>query len=193
MTGITTSPPASAQRAAANRLRWWWSAQVGWPGLVALVCALVAATLAFGVRPYIEHERHALLQAQMLRLESATRAKARQTGPQVDPRDAWRAALPDWSQRGATIQALLALRVPLKLGMESAEYSADEAPPSLIRLRVDLPVNADYGKLRGLAAAVLDTFPYATIDAMEIARDADAAASLSGRLKLSFYFRSEAP
>ena len=185
------APAMSPSRALINRLRWWWQGALGWPGAAALAMAVAAAVLAFVVRPSIEAERQDQFRAQVRRIEAGARARPAAAAPAVDPRDAWRAALPAWNQRSQVLAKLLKLRVPLQIGMESAEYTAIEVAPQLMRLQVNLPLVASYAQTRALVAAILNDFPFASVDALEAQQDAPGGGALTGRIRLSFYFRQE--
>jgi hypothetical protein len=76
---------------------------------------------------------------------------------------------------------------------DQAEYSAEDVEPGLVRLRVVLPVEGGYGPMRRLVAEVLNAMPYAALDVLELERSSATAVSLNGRLRLSLFFRREAP
>ncbi len=181
-------------RARANRWRWRWSRTMGWPGLLGMALCTTAAVLAWGVRPAIATSRVEMLRAHVARLDAATRqAPAASDAAARDPRDAVRDSLPSVTQRGRVIGELLVLLGKGGVSADQAEYSAEDLEPGLVRLRVVLPVEGAYGPTRRLVGDILNAMPYAALDAIELERSSATAASLSGRLRFSLFFRREAP
>jgi hypothetical protein len=187
---LLTVAPA---RARFNRLRWWWRARLGWPGLLAMLLLLAGAVLAMGVRPAVQHNHVQLLQAYVARLDVVNRGRdvAAGASSQRDPRDAARDDLPPVSRRGQSISQLLRLLELGKLSVEGAEYAAEDQEPGLVRLRIALPFRGDYRATRQLIASVLNAMPNAALDTIEAERP-EAEAGLSGHLRFSLYFRREA-
>lgn len=183
------------QRIRLHQGLWWWRAHLGWPGAVALAALLLSLLLAAWVRPSIDGLRKAQLHTQVKRIEAAS--KARQTQAVVansrDPRDEWLAQVPPWGQRGQTIATLLKVSTQSAIPIERADYDVKEQAPGLLRVQVDLPVQASYAQLRGMVTAVLNALPHAAVDHIEAERGLDDAAPLKAHIKLSLFFRSEAP
>ncbi len=196
MSGLITS--VSARRARLNRLRWWWQQQLGWVGGLALLLLLGAALLPTVLRPAIRQAQADLLRDHVAQLDRLARQRGSPASPQRDIRDARDVlldSLPPVSQRGESVALLLTLLEQAQVGADSADYLAEEQPPGLIRLRVNLPMRGSYPAMRRLVATLLNRLPHAALDGMELERSTDAAfgAALTGQLRLSLYFRQLAP
>jgi hypothetical protein len=188
------TPAMSGSRARTNRVRWWWRRRMGWPGAVAVLLLLASAALSWVVRPTIASSQRDMLRAHVARLDAA--ARLREAGPvagERDPRDAVRDALPMASRRAESIATLLALLAKAKATADRAEYVAEAENPGLVRVRVTLPIEGSYGSARELIASILNTLPHAALDSVELERPADAGDHLTGQLRLSLFFRREAP
>lgn len=181
-------------RARLNRWRWHWSRTMGWPGLLGMALCAAAAALAWGVRPAIASSQAEMLRAHVARLEAASRQAPAASGAAArDPRDEVRDSLPSVTQRGRVIGELLVLLGKAGVSADQAEYTAEDLEPGLVRLRVVLPVEGAYGPTRRLVGDILNAMPCAALDALELERASATAASLSGRLRFSLFFRREAP
>lgn len=190
----SSSSAVTPWRARANRWRWRWSRTIGWPGLLAIALCAVAAVLAWGVRPAIATSQAEMLRAHVSRLDAASRpAPAASDAAARDPRDVARDTLPPVTQRGRVIGDLLVLLGKGGVSADQAEYTAEDLEPGLVRLRVVLPVEGAYGPMRRLVGEILNAMPCAALDALELERPSATAASLSGRLRFSLFFRRETP
>jgi hypothetical protein len=188
-------PEVGLLRARINSLRWWWLRRMGWAGGAALAALLAALAMAFVVRPQLADSQHALLQAYVARLDQATRlASAASAATSLrDPRDAARDALPALTSRGASIGVLLELLGQTRVLSDRAEYVAEDQEPQLSRLRITLPVRGEYGAVRELIAKLLNQMPNAALDEVQLERVGNAGAEVGGSLRISLFFRREAP
>ncbi len=196
MSALTT--PISERRARFNRLRWWWQQRLGWVGGLALLLLLGAALLPTVLRPAIRQAQADLLRDHVAQLDRLARQRGSPASPQRDIRDARDVlldSLPPVSQRGESVALLLTLLEQAQVGADSADYLAEEQPPGLIRLRVNLPMRGSYPAMRRLVATLLNRLPHAALDGMELERSTEAGvgAALTGQLRLSLYFRKLAP
>jgi HAMP domain-containing protein len=191
---MTSAAAVSSSRARFNRWRWRWQRQMGWPGAIALALLLAALLLAAWVSPTIEVSRSELLRQQVARIEANGKFAAATTPPPTrDPRDAARDALPSLRQRGQSVAELLNLLGTSKAVAEQAEYANEEMEPGLERLRIVLPVEGSYREVRQLVVGVLNAMPNAALDSMQLERASDTDDALTGKLRLSLFFRKEAP
>lgn len=175
-------------KAAALRLRWIWRQRMGWVGAggVAMAAAAVAAALAGQA---LQSQREALLRQHALRLDASVKMVSATPGP--DPRDTAWLAIPVDAQRGAHLSTLLALLKRSRAEVTGAQYRLEDVEPGLRRLRVTLPVRGAYSSLRGLVVELLNGLPNAALDGFDVEREADSG-TVSGRLRLSLFFRQEA-
>jgi hypothetical protein len=58
-------------------------------------------------------------------------------------------------------------------------------------MHATLPLSSSYEQARLLMAAVLNEVPNAALDALELERSRDDPNLLTGRLRVSFFFREE--
>jgi hypothetical protein len=189
----TKRPIVSPVRAAVNRLRWQWQRQLGWPGALSLLLLLAAAVGALAVRPNLQERQRELLRAHVARLDASTKVAdaASAATAQRDPRDVARDVLPPLAQRGQSVARLLKLLEDAKLTAQRGEYSVEDEAPSLVRLRVSLPVSGTYGPLRELVATLLNDMPHLALDSMDLERAPEGGGQVTGHLRLSLYFRKE--
>lgn len=188
------SNKVSARRARANRLRWWWQQRMGWPGGVALALVGAGLVLAAWARPGIATVRAELVRDQVSKLAAIERQKALMTvASKVDPRDQIRNTVPELARRGETVAHLLDLAGMAGVLVERAEYAVEEQEPNLSRLKVTLPFGGSYAQTRAVIARILNGLPNAALDSVEIERPNADAKTLEGTLRLSLYFRKEAP
>lgn len=182
-------------RAALHRLRWWWQVRMGWPGLVALAMLVIAAALSWVARPGIAERERNLLREQVSRLDANVRVVPNAaSGVERDPRDLLRDGLPSVAQRGRTVAGLLMLLGKAKVQADRAEYSAEDEPPGLVRMRIVVPVKGSYAATRETVATVLNALPHAALDGMVLERDGGGSGdAVSGQLRFSVYFRKESP
>ncbi|CAD5373346.1 putative transmembrane protein [Rubrivivax sp. A210] len=181
------APVITSLRARLNQLQAGWSAWLGWPGLVALGLLLGAVLLAAAVRPSLAPVRGAAPRAAV----DTVAAQARAVRAAADAREQARAALPSVAQRGASIARLVGLLERAQVGADSADYTAEDVEPGLVRLHIAVPFKGGYPALRRLVASVLNAMPHAALDGTTIEKDADEG--LSGHLRFSLFFRREAP
>ncbi len=182
----------SASRGAWNRLRWSWQRRVGWPGAAALGIAGISAVLAFGLQPMLHERGVAAERAHSARLAALAQQQARGEG--AAHADAARLRpLPPVQQRGETVARLLDLVAQSGVPIDRAQYAAEDQEPDLSRLRVVLPFDSGYAQTRAAIGRVLNGLPNAALDGIVIERPQADARSLDGTLRLSLYFRKEAP
>lgn len=187
-------PAASGARARVNRVRWWWQRHMGWPGLLAVLVLLGAMATAWVARPAISTAQRDLLRAHVARLDAASRLRA--AAPVAgtrDPRDAARDALPSASRRAESIATLLDVLDQGKVAADRAEYTAEDQEPGLVRVRIVVPIEGSYGPSRQMIASILNAMPHAALDGIDLERPAEAGEALIGQLRLSLFFRKEAP
>lgn len=210
----TTLP--GARRAALNRWAWHWRRHAGWPGAAALLLLALAAMLAGVLRPQLAGREAAALREHVLQLDTDLRLAGTASGP--DPRDALRASLPAARERGRIAAELMARLAAAPLSVGRVQYRSELEAPGLERLRVELPLQGGYGPLRALLARLLNEYPNAALDGLEIERPNDAAKAtdaaaepgderaaskatapaagpaggIQARLRLSLYFRRDA-
>ncbi len=190
---VENLPEISGLRARANRLRWWWQRRVGWMGGLAGLLLIASAVLAGWVRPAITASQLELSRARSVRLEARARLHQAAGSAPRNPHDTLRATLPPLDQRGASVARLLMLLEHAEVAVDSADYAAEEQEPGLVRVRANLPLKGHYGATRKLVADLLNELPHAALDALELARDGEFGEVLNGRLRLSLFFRREAP
>lgn len=184
----------STQRARANRLRWWWQQRMGWPGVIAIALIAGGAVLAAWVRPGIDSARRELVREQVARLEALARQKAvMMVADKVDPREALRRTVPALPRRGETVAQLLELAAGAGVSVDRAEYATEDQEPNLSRLKVTMPFGGTYAQTRSVIGRVLNGLPNAALDSVEIERPSTETKALEGTLRLSLYFRKDAP
>jgi hypothetical protein len=151
--------------------------------------------MTFVVRPQLADSQRALLRAHVARLDQATRlASAASAATSLrDPRDVARDALPALTSRGASVGVLLRLLGQTRVLSDRAEYVAEDQEPQLSRLRITLPVRGDYGAVRELIAKMLNQMPNAALDEVLLERVGTAGDEVGGSLRISLFFRREAP
>lgn len=181
----------SAGRARLNRWAWWWQHRLGWPGAVATLLLLVSLALLLVVRPSLERSRAENLRLQVQRLAALTKSKPAENSNEPDPRDAWRASLPGWSQRGQVIRKMLVASKASRVEFERADYTTEAKEPGIVHMQATLPLSASYEQVRQVMAAILNDVPSAALDALELERSRDDANMLTGRLRVSFFFKGE--
>jgi len=184
----------AARRAQLLRARWWWQQNLGMAGALALVLALAAVVIAAAVRPTLSSMQRDLLRAHVARLDAAARSRGPVAEtPLRDPRDAVRDAFPPVGHSGMAIATLLPLLEAGNVAADRAEYVYEEQEPSLVRLRVTVPIEGGYGPARRLIGTVLNAMPNAALDAIDLQRTAEHGERLNGQLRFSLFFRKEAP
>lgn len=188
------SPTVSAGQARANRLRWWWQQRMGWAGGAALATIVLGAAASGVVRPAIDAKRSELVREQVARLDALAqqRTKAPVAEP-VDVREGLRPPIPPLAQRGETVARLLELAGASGVTFDRAEYASVDQEPNLSRLKVTLPFGGTYAQTRGVIARLLNGLPNAALDSIEIERPSTEVRTLEGTLRLSLYFRKDAP
>jgi hypothetical protein len=184
-------PLPSASQARWNRWSWWWQRRLGWPGALGVALLLVSVVLAGVVRPSLERARADNLKLQVQRLAALSKSQPADASNQPDPRDAWRAALPGWSERGQVIRKMLVAAKASKVEFERADYTTETKEPGIVHMHATLPLSSSYEQARLLMAAVLNEVPNAALDALELERSRDDPNLLTGRLRVSFFFREE--
>lgn len=187
-------PNVSAGQARANRLRWWWQQRMGWAGGAALAAIVLGATGFGAVRPAIDAKRSELVREQVARLDAL--GQQRSQAPVAEPVDAGeglRGAIPPLAKRGETVAQLLELVGASGVTFDRAEYASVDQEPNLSRLKVTLPFGGNYAQTRGVIARLLNGLPNAALDSIEIERPSTEARTLEGTLRLSLYFRKDAP
>jgi hypothetical protein len=186
--------PVGPSQARANRLRWWWQRRMGWAGGVALVCLGLCAALLGAVRPAVDAQRKSQVEQQLLRLDAL--AKQRGALPAAQPADSTeelRASIPALAQRGETVARLLDLAGASGIHFDRAEYAQVDQEPNLSRLKVTLPFGGSYAQTRAVIARVLNGMPNAALDSIDIERPDTELKTLEGTLRISLYFRKDAP
>jgi hypothetical protein len=181
-------------QALANRSRWWWQRRMGWAGAAALGSIVVGVAVLGAVRPALEVERSKLVQEQLTRLDALARQAAAQPMPQpVDSHDRWRDTIPPLAQRGESVARLLDLAGASGVTFDRAAYASADQEPNLSRLKITLPFGGTYPQTRGVIARVLNGLPNAALDSIEVERPDPELKTLEGTLRISLYFRKEAP
>lgn len=179
-----------------NRLRWQWFRHWGWPGGLGLVLLAAALILPWHRQTVLDAEEAALQQRLHLRqTEQARQVRAAAAaGPTAASAvEAARTALPGMDQRGALVRQLLQLAEGGGLAIGAADYTLQPEEPGLQRLRVTLPLGGSYAQLRRFIARVLNQMPATALDSLQLDRPADQPEMLLATLRLSIWFRSEAP
>ena len=74
---------------------------------------------------------------------------------------------------------------------ERADYSTEAKEPGIVHMQATLPLTASYEQARQVMAAILNEVPNAALDALELERSRDDPNLLTGRLRVSFFFRGE--
>ncbi|MEQ1805916.1 MAG: hypothetical protein ABL900_11125 [Burkholderiaceae bacterium] len=185
----------AAPKARANRLRWWWQLHMGWAGVAALVIIVAGSALLGTLRPQIEAKRNALVREQVAKLDSLTpqRAKAALGAEQADWRERLHSSIPPLSRRGESVAKLLDLAGASGVTFDRAEYASLDQEPNLSRLKVTLPFGGSYAQTRAVIARLLNGLPNAALDSIDIERPNVELKTLEGTLRLSLYFRKDAP
>lgn len=193
--GVVTLPKLaelpSAGRARLNRWAWWWQHRLGWAGALAVAVLLACLALALVVRPSLERARADNLSLQVQRLAALVKARPADNSQETDPRDAWRASLPGWGQRAQVIRKMLVASKASHVEFERADYSTEAKEPGIVHMQATLPLTASYEQARQVMAAILNEVPNAALDALELERSRDDPNLLTGRLRVSFFFRGE--
>ncbi len=184
-----------APKARANRLRWWWQLHMGWAGIAALVLGVAGGTLLATARPQIEAKRNALVREQVAKLDALAqqRAKVVPGEERADSRERLHASIPSIAQRGASVAKLLDLAGASGVTFDRAEYASMDQEPNLSRLKVNLPFGGNYAQTRAVIARLLNGLPNAALDSIDIERPNTDLKTLEGTLRLSLYFRKDAP
>lgn len=194
-----TPPPADTptpSRARLNRWVWWWQHHLGWPGALAVAALVACLALFLGVRPTLEQARADNLRLQVQKLSALAQTRGANGGggdspPEADPRETWRAALPGWSQRNQVVRKMLVASKSAHVEFERADYSTENQEPGIVHMQATMPLTASYEQVRQLMSAILNEVPNAAVDALELERSRDDAGLLTGRLRVSFFFRGE--
>jgi hypothetical protein len=181
----------SAGRARLNRWAWWWQHRLGWPGAAGIAVLVACLVLAGVVRPQLERARADNVKLQVQRLAALTKSKPADNGNELDPREAWRANLPGWGQRSQVIRKMLVASKASQVEFERADYTTETQEPGIVHMLITLPLTASYEQVRQVMASILNEVPNAAIDALELERSRDDANLLTGRLRVSFFFRGE--
>lgn len=181
----------SARQVQWNRWAWQWQQNMGWPGALAAVLLLCTVALAGVVRPSLERARADNLKLQVQRLSELTKGQPAVASNEPDPRDAWRASLPAWDERGQVIRTMLVAAKTSQVEFERADYTTEAKEPGLVQMHATLPLSSSYEQARVLMAAILNELPNAALDALELERSRDDPNVLTGRLRVSFFFRGE--
>jgi hypothetical protein len=147
--------------------------------------------LALAVRPALERSRAENLRLQVQRLAALAKSRPANTSNERDPRDAWRDGLPGWSQRSQVIRKLLAASKASRVEFERADYTSETKEPGIVHMQATLPLATSYEQVRQVMAAVLNDVPNAALDALELERSRDDPNLLTGRLRVSFFFRGD--
>lgn len=164
---------------------------MAWPGVLALLLLTAAASMALVVRPALRAREADALRRHVVWLDDSARVRAASTEHRTDPREALRDALPAVSARGETLARLLRLVDDARLTVLGGEYKLEAEEPALVRMRVVLPVRGRYADVRALVAGLLNGFPNAALDSLEIERASNDEAQLNGHLRLSLLFRRD--
>jgi hypothetical protein len=181
----------SAGRARLNRWAWWWQHRLGWPGALAVAALLACLALALAVRPSLERARADNLRQQVQRLAALVKSRPAESSPEADPRYAWRASLPGWGQRAQVVRRMLVASKASRVEFERADYTTEAKEPGIVHMQATLPLTASYEQVRQVMAAILNEVPNAALDALELERSRDDVNLLTGRLRVSFFFRGE--
>lgn len=184
-----------APKARANRMRWWWQLHMGWAGAAALLIVVAGTALLGAVRPQIDAKRSALVREQVAKLEALApqRAAAQPDAERADLRERMHASIPPLSRRGETVAKLLDLAGASGVTFDRAEYASLDQGPNLSRLKVTLPFGGSYAQTRAVIARLLNGLPNAALDSIDIERPDVGLRTLEGTLRLSLYFRKDAP
>ena len=181
---------------------------MGWTGAAALLLLALAVLAATVLRPAIDAARRgvqppaltpALSQGEReqersaLELSAANPAALPPAALAADPREHIKHMLPPLAQRGETVAHLLDLAASAGVLVERAEYAADDQEPGLSRLRITLPFEGSYAQTRAAIAHLLNGLPNAALDAVNIERPNADVKALAATLRLSLYFRKDAP
>ena len=184
----------STQSARMNRLRWWWRHRMGWTGAAALLLMALAVLAMTVLRPAIDAARRVVAQEQSARHEApASPAPLPRAALSADPRERINDMLPPLRQRGENVARLLELAASAGVLVERAEYAADDQEPGLSRLRITLPFEGSYAQTRAAIAQLLNGLPNAALDGVDIERPNVDVKALAATLRLSLYFRKDAP
>ncbi len=181
-------------KARSNRLRWWWQLHMGWSAVAALA-ALIAGVALFGVvRPASQAKRNALMHEQVAKLDAlAQKRTAPESADPAGAREHLHAAIPSLVKRGEVVARLLDLAGASGVTFDRAEYASVDQEPNLSRLKVTLPFGGSYAQTRSVVARLLNGLPNAALDSIEIERPSPESKALEGTLRLSLYFRKDAP
>ena len=187
-------PTVSEGQARANRLRWWWQQRMGWAGGAALAMIVLGAAAIGVARPAIDAKRSELVREQVARLDALGQQRSQASVAEaVDAGEGLRGAIPPLAKRGETVARLLELAGASGVTFDRAEYASVDQEPNLSRLKVTLPFGGSYAQTRGVIARLLNGLPNAALDSIEIERLSTEARTLEGTLRISLYFRKDAP
>jgi hypothetical protein len=187
-------PTVSVAKARSNRARWWWQSHMGYSGATALAAIAAGVMLLGAVRPAIEVKRQALVHEQVQRLSALAQQRTKATDPApADVHEHLRSSIPLLAQRGETVARMMDLAGASGVTFDRAEYASADQEPNLSRLKVTLPFSGSYAQTRAVIARLLNGLPNAALDSIDIERPNMEHKLLDGTLRLSLYFRKDAP
>lgn len=157
--------------------------------LSAMVMVLLAALMAWWLRPAMAQARHEALHEQVLWLE------AQQMAPAVvlagDTRESFRATLPLLPDQVARAE-LAPLLVVSAVDVSSWSVRRFPLDAGLVRENWRIPVGATrYPQLRRALADIFNAQAHAGLDRLSLEGSPDGTGLVRGWLELSLYYRSE--
>lgn len=164
---------------------------LGWPGAAGAVLLLAAA--AYGAAAVLP-ARHALAALQE-RADRADRfAAALRSGRQAAPRTAtaqrleFYAALPAQDDVTGLVERIYAAAAAERLSLLHGEYTVADVPSTgLVRYRIVLPLQGNYGQVRHFVSGATTAVPGLVVDDLSLKRQRVGEAQLEARAQLSLF------
>ncbi|TFZ05375.1 hypothetical protein EZ313_01495 [Ramlibacter henchirensis] len=169
--------------------------RLGWFAAAGLAMLLAAVLLHFGgARPVLSEVEASRLKLATLREQLG--AGGHRFGEPIaksvpEQLRAFREFLPRSESLPRWLDALHASARGTGVAIRSGEYRLERQEGGLLRYHVTLPVTGNYTQLRQFVNAVLQDVPAASLDDVQLRREAGAADRLEARLRFSIHFAGQ--
>lgn len=164
---------------------------LGWPGAVG--AALLVAALGYGAAAVLP-ARHALAALQERAAFAERRAAALRSGRESAPRTGaaqrreFYAALPAQDEVAGLVERIYAAAANERLSLLHGEYTVADVPSTgLVRYRIVLPLQGNYGQVRHFVSGATTAVPGLVVDDLSLKRQRVGETQLEARAQLSLF------
>jgi hypothetical protein len=171
---------------------WARARQLGWSGLVGavLLAASAFAYLLIVLPRDAEAERlEQELDALRARIEQSRGAQSAETAPAAQL-ETFYAHFPPKGDVSGALRQIYAAAARNEVDLAQAEYRfVPERDLRLLRYQLNVPVKGSYPQIRSFSADVLKELPFASLDDINLQREAIGNPRVEARLRFSLYLK----